>query len=229
MSGCQRCNSGCQYCNSCEKCDSCEQCNTACDGGGCLTIQSFCATSGQSAGGFSFGQSVAGEEFFLTKKNWNKIFTYINDAYAKGSASPSNKAQSGTGASAPGNGGDSGLPASDEHEFMTDTMFNKVSEALGNLGSSGPSRRVKADVDLIYGSYFKDLESYANGLQYKTTQCDDCNVACNVKCNTCLKCNDNGNCDSCNNGCQSDTYRSCCSSCNTCQCSGQSNQTTTKT
>jgi hypothetical protein len=53
-----------------------------------------------------------------------------------------NNAQSGVGVQSPGKGGDSGLPESDTNTFMTATMFNKVSSALGGLGSTGPSRRV---------------------------------------------------------------------------------------
>ena len=231
MSGCQRCTGSCQSSNTCNKCNKCEQCNTACDAGKCITVQAFCSTSGQSAGGFSFGQCVSSDELFLTKTNWNRLITHIRNAYDKGNATPSNKANEGSGVSSPGNGGGaaaSGLPASDSNNFMTADMFNKVSTALGNLGSSGPSRRVQADIDVVYGSYFTTLESYANTLQYKTTQCDDCNVSCNVNCNNCLKCHNNGNCGGCHNSCQSHSPSSCCSYCNTCQsCNTCQTETTT--
>lgn len=224
MSGCQRCNSGCQSQNSCTFCNSCQSCNTNCNGSVCNTKQNFCSTD-QFVGSFSFGQDLGTDDIFLTKNNWNKIFTFINNAYLEGSTSLVNRARSGNGVKNPGNGGDSGLPNSDPNEFMTAQMFNDVSEALGNLGNIGPSRRVVKDVDMIYGSYFQDLENYADNLLFKTTQCDNCNVACNVQCNTCLKCNANDNCGACNNGCQNHSPSSCCSSCNTCQCSGQGNQT----
>lgn len=218
MSGCQSCNSGCQSQNTCSKCNSCESCNVNCNGSGCNTIQTFCV-SNQKVGSFSFNQPIGTDELFLKKTNWNRLITHINNAYAKGSASLSNNAQSGTGVRNPGNGGNSGLPDSDENDFMTADMFNKVSIALGNLGSAGPSRRVVADVDIVYGSYFKDLENYANNLQYKSSQCNNCNAGCNVKCNTCLVCNVE-NCGACNGTCQAHSSTSCCSS--SCQHSCQS-------
>ena len=218
MSGCQSCNS-CNYGNTCSKCNSCESCNVNCNGASCNTIQAFCSTSGQSAGGFSFNQPIGKDELFLTKTNWNRLITYIREAYNKGSNSLTNNAQSGNGVSSPGKGGDSGLPVSDTNIFMTADMFNKVSSALGGLGSSGPSRRVQTDVDIVYGSYFKDLETYANNLNYKKTQCNNCNAGCNVKCNTCLVCNVE-NCGACNGTCQTHSSNNCCSS--TCQHSCQS-------
>ena len=218
MSGCQSCNSGCQSQNTCSKCNSCESCNVNCNGSGCNTIQNFCSTN-QSAGGFSFNQPLKKDDLFLTKVNWNRLITYINNAYKKGSTSLSNRAQSGNGVTSTGIGGNSGLPESDPNDFMTEDMFNKVSQALGGLGSSGPTRRVKANVDIVYGSYFQDLENYANNLQYKKSQCNNCNAGCNVKCNTCLVCNVE-NCGACDGSCQSHTSRNCCSS--SCQHSCQS-------
>jgi hypothetical protein len=110
---------------------------------------------------------------------------------------------------------------------MTAAMFNAVATALSGLGgSTGTMTKtsVTKDVDIVYGSYFTGLENYANGLKYKTSQCDNCNVACNVQCNTCLTCNDT-NCGSCNLGCQADAMTSCCSSCDNCECSAEGGQT----
>lgn len=218
MSGCQSCNS-CNYGNTCSTCNSCMACDKNCNAAsGCNTIQTFCKTSGQSAGGFSFNQSVTKDALFLTKANWNRLISYIRAAYDKGSNSLINNAQSGIGVQSPGKGGDSGLPESDTNTYMTASMFNKVSAALGGLGSTGPTRRVQADVDIVYGSYFKDLETFANNLTYKTTQCDNCNAGCNVKCNTCLTCNVE-NCGACNGTCQTHSSNTCCST--TCQHSCQ--------
>lgn len=173
----------------------------------------------------------------MKKSNWNRLYTYIRNAYAKGSATVTNNAKSGIGAQSPGNGGSSGLPSGDDNIFMTAAAFNELSEALCGLG--GPSSvsykdpitgsnksSMSKDVDICWGSYFSSLESYANSLQYKDKQCDDCNINCNVQCNTCLKCHNDGNCDKCNLGCQSDASSSCCSSCNRCQCSAQGGQNT---
>lgn len=200
---CSSCNVGCESINSCNRCNSCEKCNNAACEETCILIQSFCKTTGQSVGSFSFGQCVSSNETFLTKANWNKIITYINNAYAKGRKK---------------NGGSSGLPASDSNDFMTADMFNKVSEALGNLGSSGPSKRVVPNVDIVLGTYFESLESYANSLKYTSSQCDKCNDSCDVTCKDCQLCNV-VNCGSCDGSCQahSPSYGTSCESCNTCQ------------
>lgn len=188
---------GCQTCDSCQYCVRCQSCNTNCNSSGCNTIQAFCSIGKQTVGSFDFNQCVSsGETVYKFRTNWNRLITYINDAYEAGRKS---------------NGGSSGLPSSDTNEFITAAMFNKISAALGGLGSTGPSRRVKGKStgdtteDVIYGSYFEDLESYANNLKYKTSQCDNCNTGCNVTCDRCQKC-DSG-------GCQNHFPSSCCSFC----------------
>lgn len=119
---CSSCDNGCEASNTCNKCNSCELCNNTTCEEKCILIQAFCSPegSGQSAGGFSFKQCVASNETFLTKANWNRLIKYINDAYNKGDKK---------------DGGDSGLPESDDNTFMTAEMFNKVALALGGLGS----------------------------------------------------------------------------------------------
>ena len=207
---CSDCNVACESTNSCNKCNSCQKCNSAACEETCILIQSFCKTSGQKVGSFSFRQCVSSDELFLSKANWNKIFTFINNAYAKGKKV---------------SGGSSGLPASDSNDFMTAEMFNKVSSALGGLGSSGPNLHVypvgskeKPEGDIVLGSYFTSLESYANALKYTTSQCDKCNDSCDVTCKECQLCNVT-NCGGCNNGCQahSPSYGRSCESCNHCQ------------
>ena len=184
MSGCQNCNSGCEA-DICTYCDSCQ---------GCQDCQSFCEVGGQRVGSFSFNQSLEKGEPFLTKENWNRLIKYVNDAYKKGVKS---------------NESDSVFflnSESDSNDFMTAEMFNKVSNALCHLGSSeGPEFRAIPDKSIVYGSYFKDLEDYANNLKYTTGQCDKCNISCNV---TCL------GCQACNAGCQDHSPQDCCSSCN---------------
>lgn len=222
MAGCQSCNAGCESKDSCTSCNSCEKCNRGCEKcntcqGVCQKSQAFCSIGSQYVGNFSFNQSLSQDSSFLTKANWNRLITYINRAYAKGDTR---------------DGGDSGLPASDTNTFMTADMFNKVSAALGGLGSNGPSRRVIADESIIYGSYFEDLEDYADNLKYKSNQCDSCNTKCNVTClgcqscdTGCQKCNTN-NCGACNKGCQSHTSKTCCSKCNV-GCEGHTSTSTT--
>ena len=209
---CSDCNVACESTNTCNKCNSCELCNNTTCEEKCILIQSFCGPegSGQSAGGFSFKQCVASNETFLTKANWNRLIKYINNAYKK-----CNKK----------NGGSSGLPVSDSNDFMTAEMFNKVSSALGGLGSAGPNLKVypvgskeKPEGDIILGSYFTSLESYADALKYTTLQCDKCNDSCNVTCTGCQLCNSDGNCKSCNGKCEahSPSYGRSCESCNHC-------------
>lgn len=204
---CASCNVGCESTNSCNKCNSCELCNNPSCEEKCILLQAFCGPegSGQSVGGFSFNQCVSSDQLFLTKANWNRLITYINNAYARGSKS---------------SGGSSGLPSSDTNIFMTAAMFNKVSDALGGLGSSGPNYNVTGGYngDIILGSYFTNLESYANTLKYKYTQCDRCNTSCDVTCKDCQFCNVE-NCGACNGSCQahSPSYGSSCESCDSCQ------------
>ena len=208
---CSDCNVACESTNSCNKCNSCQKCNNTTCEETCILVQSFCKTTGQDVGGFSFRQCVASNETFLTKANWNRLIKYINDAYNKGDEQ---------------DGGKSGLPESDDNIFMTAEIFNKVSAALGGLGSTGPNFKVypvgsveKPEGDIILGSYFVSLESYADALKYTTSQCDKCNDSCDVTCKECQLCNDNGNCGGCNNGCQahSPSYGSTCESCDSCE------------
>ena len=225
MSGCQSCNS-CEGCNSCQGCNACQSCVTGCDVEGCQTRQSF-VDQNMKPGPFSWGTNrTSANSLFFTKAEWNSLITYINNAFAKGATSINNNSNSGTGMEAPATGGSSGLPASDPNDFMTAEMFNKVALALSSLGSATAtftdpvSNTTKTsmvkDVDIVWGSYFTSLESYANNLQYKTCQCDTCNVGCNLGCNTCLYCNV-GNCESCVSGCQSNSPEDCCSYCDGCE------------
>lgn len=215
---CTSCNNGCESKNSCTTCNSCQLCNNTTCEVTCILVQAFCSPegSGQSAGGFNFNQCVSSDQTFLTKANWNRLISYINNAYAKGSKQ---------------SGGDSGLPSSDNNEFMTAEMFNKVSNALGGLGSSGPGYNMEGGPsgDIILGSYFVNLESYADALKYKTNQCDKCNDSCDVTCKECQKCNIE-NCGACDNGCQdhSPSYSYPCETCVNCESDCQkSAQTTT--
>ena len=145
------------------------------------------------------------------------MISYINRAYAKGSEK---------------DGGSSGLPSSDSNTFMTASMFNRVASALGGLGSSGPNLKTMVGGpygDVILGSYFETLESYADALKYKTSQCDTCNASCDVTCKDCQMCNDNGNCGSCNGSCQSHSpsYGNRCETCNNCESTCEKSAQTT--
>lgn len=166
--------------------NGCYTCQGVCDTG-----QSFCKVGKQVVSDkttdFDFGQCVSAGQILLTRDNWNKIITYINNAYAEG------RVQS---------GGPSGLPRADTNTVMTAEMFNLVSTALVNLGRVDYPKQKVNQGDVIYGYYFENLENYANRLKYKYDQCDNCNIDCNVTC------------DSCNCTCLgSSQARYCCSAC----------------
>lgn len=151
---------------------------------GCNSCESFCEQGHQLVGGFNFQQCISSGQLFLTKTNWNRLIKYINNAYAQGEKK---------------DGGNSGLPSTnkDPNEYMTAEMFNDVSYALRHLGSSYANLSVRQG-DVILGSYFTTLQNYANNLEYKNSQCDNCNVSCDSGC-------DNGRqaqycCSYCNNG-----------------------------
>lgn len=55
---CRSCDDGCEASNTCNKCNSCQKCNNTTCEETCILIQSFCKTSGQDAGSFSFGQCI---------------------------------------------------------------------------------------------------------------------------------------------------------------------------
>lgn len=91
------------------------------------------------------------------------------------------------------------MPSNDKdpYDYMTEEMFNDVSYALRHLGSTYANLSVEKG-DVILGSYFTDLEDYANYLEYKNSQCDVCNVSCNTGCDSgrqAIYC-----CSSCNAG-----------------------------
>ena len=190
---------GCQSCNSCESCYSCQ--------GTCDTCQSFCQLDKQTVGSFIFRDDngvrwpIGKDKPFLSKNSWNRLISYINSAYAKGTEY---------------NGGSSGLPVSDSNTFITAEMFNKVINAFGGLGGIKSNNTitegvkpnffnpdtqkfqnsVTKDVDIVYGSYFTTLENFSTNWQYKKTQSDSkCNTGCNVTCQ--------------GNSCQAHTPTSC--------------------
>lgn len=146
----------------------------------------------QYVGSFSFNQCVSKGQIFLNKNNWNRLIRYINDAYDEGSRCDASEY-----------GIDSDLPSSDSNDYMTAEMFNKVAAAITRLDSSKSLIEVSVG-DVIYGSYFEDLEYYADYLKYKYHQCDRCDMDCNVSCDTCNSCNGSSQavycCSSCNNG-----------------------------
>lgn len=182
--------SGCQQCDTCESGNHCS--------GTCNTCQSFCENGYQSVGGFSFNECVSQGERILHKTNWNRLITYIQDAYDEGRECDASEY-----------GISSNLPSSDPNDYITADMFNKVAKALKTLTSSYSLLSVDVG-DVIYGTYFETLEDYANRLKYKWDQCDRCNISCDVTCNSCNGCNGSSQASyccsaACENACQSDS------------------------
>lgn len=212
MSGCQSCNScmgcmGCQDCVSCQSCNTCQLC-VRCEGT-CNTSQAFCTVGSQLVsshlGSFDFNTSFSTDSLFFSKANWNKIFTYIRDAYNYGGAGRLSTS----------------LPSSDPNDFMTADMFNQVAGELSRLGSTASINRVSGGSEgtIVYGSYFQNLENYANNtFRLNRSQCQSCNSDCNVDCDNCQRCNSCQLCVSRCQGCDSSQNNSspqnCCSSCN---------------
>lgn len=203
---CQICNSGCESCNSCESCDSCEKCDSGCMKGdkcsGCNDCQSFCEDSHQKVGSFSWGACTARGQQFFKLSTWNSIYKFICNAYAEGTKK---------------NGGSPGISSSGiTQSSMRAVDFNAVSKALNGLGGHNGTASTVSPGDDLLGSYFSGLETAANTLKYKKDQCNNCNINCDVTCDTCEscdkgceKCNNNGNCGRCNSGCQRNTSSSC--------------------
>lgn len=160
--------------------------------------------------------STAKDAKFFSLDTWNKIITYINNAYSDGNKESLVSEE---------------YIDKDTNKFMTAKKFNEVSDALFSLEKKEEKRNdskynqrtvyaigsdQKPEGDIIYGSYFVELKDQANKLKYRKTQCYECNTACN-NCNKCEGCNfcltgnkkpnnRNGKCDSGN------TSYACCES-----------------
>lgn len=174
------CNSGCQ---------TCELCNTGCQEP-CDTCQSFCETGGQnSSNGFAFSSCVKSGEIigvgYFDRSVWNEAIAQINSVFAEGDEQKATSSQ---------------ISSCTSDVFITAAEFNRVSDAADCNTS------VSAN-ELIYGSYYENLETAVANLNYKWGQCDLCNVECDSTCDECETCD--GGCD----GCDSECGNYCCDCC----------------
>ena len=193
----------CQTCEGCNSCDLCQVCDMSCNGvGGCLNCESFCQNGNQIVNSNFYWRDSDGNivttntnDRIFTRDTWNSLANFINKAYKAGteqSASSRNVV---------------GLETGD---YITAEQFTNLSKALFGLGGNDsiyPQRTVygigsqeKPEGDVVYGSYFFELQNQAQNLRYKMNQCNSCNLGCN-------------NCDSCEgcNTCQiNDTKYECC-------------------
>ncbi len=106
----------------------------------------------------------------ITASSFNSLVDKISSAYARGNQS---------------NGGASSAKAVNKNETISADKINNLASALWGLGgTSGTQISVKAG-DLITASIFQNLATAANDLKYKSSQCDTCNIQCDITCNKC--------------------------------------------
>lgn len=194
---CEGCNF-CEGCNRCEWCNICEACNK-CQAPECQTKQAFCAIGKEylrnHIGTFSFSRCHASGQImgpgYFDKSVWDEICEWISERSTVGDKYP----------------GGSSFRSSylQDVDPFSAAEFNRVA---GELNAS----TVAAD-NVIYGSYFSNLESAAARLKINSKACDKCNTDCDADgCDKCLSCN---NCNSnCNSGLSSCYDRNAATYCN---------------
>lgn len=195
MASCETCNN-CQGCNTCEGCNRCQSCNT-CQGcqkceNDCNSKQSWCAIRNDVLASlctntFSFnpcietGKMMGPNPGQFNKASWDAICEWIDQRKNWGIIV---------------SGGDS-FPNSTKDAVapFTANEFNRVAMELGLPGN-------KKRLELIKGSYFKELESAAKTYKINGLACEKCNTNCDNGCNKCQKCNTGcQGCDSCETNC----------------------------
>lgn len=169
MSTCADCCDTCQTCVGCN--DTCNLCQSFCQLGRQLAIQN----------GLTAPWPAIVRDDIIIKKlpraTYNKAFEYVQAAAAKGSMQNSGGWR-GTG---------------ETRDFIYADKTNQLITGINSLGGGttagvGPFAK---DTHIIYAEYFKKLADALSGLKLNFNACDDCNVSCNVDCDTC------DTCDSC--------------------------------
>jgi hypothetical protein len=172
----------------------------------CYSKQTFCIISGQSASDYfshSWPASFEKDQIIykvLPRTVFNTAFTYINNALHKGNT----KATS------------SWMGTEETREFI---FADKVSELIDGLSkfNNGCSIEKPNKNDVIYASYFTKISKALSNAQLSPSACDDCNVSCNVTCNSCQGCVNCQGCNSCqgHTSCHSPCHHPCHSPCDT--------------
>lgn len=199
---CQNCNSSCNW--HCNSCDSCNICNSSCEGS-CennkqlvsnTSIGTFCFRKNSNGNRLKGGTEVSNPsdaDLFLTANEWNKLISKIESAYRLSSDLPDTGADK-------YQGKDIKAGVQYNNEFMTAFMFDGAITRMkyATNGSTSPGNSGKQKEDVIYASYFRDLEDYFNN-SFKIYYCNSCNNcnSCNSSCQGCNSCN---NCQSCQGG-----------------------------
>jgi hypothetical protein len=170
--------SSCADC--CDSCQNCVNCNDTCD-----TCQSFCEIGKQLA--TSNGLSSPWPKFerdqiiiqVLPKETYNKAWDYVSQAARLGSRKNS--------------GAWSGTP--ETRDFIYADKTNELITGIESLGGGtkvqGIERPFTKDTHIIYAKYFNAISEAMNQLLLHESACNECNVSCDVDCDTC------DSCDSC--------------------------------
>ena len=181
---------GCMTCDSCQGCDQCQ--------GVCNTVQNLCKLNGQLASDnvdIEVWEDKDTNSPFLKASEWNKFITSIYNAYKQGS-----NQYNGWGSKTIVSLDDfsiyttlnmdirAGKPtgkASGTEDFMYAGMFNGALKKMRYLSSRETGDDEVEVGDVIYADTFNELKQYAlTKFKLHSKQCDRCNTACDVKCDS---------------------------------------------
>ena len=169
-------------CLSCETCETCDGCESPCNicQNYCENVQNSnnkfkftaCVSSGQIIG--TLDDELKGYNYF-NRNRWNDAIKRINNVFTTGKED--------------GWGNTISL-CSNSEEFISAQEFNRVASAADFFNTGVEQNGV------IYGSYYEKLQTYIKNLNYKNTQCEKCNIVCDITCDECQLCNIS--CNGCN-------------------------------
>lgn len=161
-------------CKKCVQCETADACTSLCN-----TAQTYCKKQQNSDNNFSFSSCVSSGEIigpgYFDRDCWNEAISKINSVFTKGIAPATESTIS-----------------SCTDSFITADEFNRVA-------SAADCDVIVVSDGIIYGTYYEALEDAIANLQYKSDQCDSCNIKCNATYDKCVTCN--ASCNSCNAEC----------------------------
>lgn len=105
---------------------------------------------------FSFKECVSSGELFFSLDTWNKAFKYIYAAYSLGSDTNNLR----------------NAPDEDDNDFMTAKKYNEVAKLI--------NVKTRNSGDVIYGTYFEEIEEKLSDLELSSRQCNRCNSGCDT-------------------------------------------------
>ena len=194
------CNS-CNECQACNKCQTCNICETYCQSSQkassyIKTFQKFYSYEFDKDNNYKASCLNQGQTITIKASDWNNLISFIKQAYSLGTLGKTDKVPV--------------LSSVQKAQVISHTDYNQVAQAF-ELGSKALNITVKEN-DIIYGTYFSQLQDYAiNSFLLMPNQCNNKNQCHpDTECNACQACN--SNCQACNNN-----NKSNCCNCNTCQ------------